>query len=88
MGMDVNRMCMGCMAAEMPPRGPCSQCGFQEKAYIPQPHILPLRTILSGKYLVGRMIGQGGFGIIYLGWDLNLDMQLAIKEYSPNGFVI
>lgn len=88
MGMDVNRMCMGCMAAEMPPRGPCSQCGFQEEAYIPQPHILPLRTILSGKYLVGRMIGQGGFGIIYLGWDLNLDMKLAIKEYYPNGFVI
>lgn len=34
------------------------------------------------------MIGQGGFGIIYLGWDLNLDMKLAIKEYYPNGFVI
>ncbi len=87
MELDVNRLCMGCMAGEADPDQPCPLCGFCQADYAPKPQVLPLRTILNGKYLLGRMIGQGGFGIIYLGWDLNLDMKLAIKEYYPSGFV-
>lgn len=87
MELDVNRLCMGCMAGEADPDQPCPLCGFCQADYAPKPQVLPLRTILNGKYLLGRMIGQGGFGIIYLGWDLNLEMKLAIKEYYPSGFV-
>ena len=30
-----------------------------------------------------RVLGYGGFGITYLGWNLSLDIPVAIKEYLP-----
>jgi serine/threonine protein kinase len=35
--------------------------------------------------VLGRALGQGGFGITYIGWDLFLARKLAIKEYLPSG---
>jgi serine/threonine protein kinase len=43
------------------------------------------RTILHDQYLIGRALGDGGFGITYLSWDMGLESRLAIKEYMPNG---
>lgn len=63
----------------------CSECG----AVHPQrklPHILPPGTILKERYLIGNSLGQGGFGITYIGCDLLLDMRVAIKEYYPSGY--
>ncbi|MDZ5473047.1 protein kinase [Bacillus sp. 31A1R] len=77
--------CMGCMN----PRGSeetCLQCGWTEGKLPDSPQHLVPGTILHEKYLVGRVLGQGGFGITYLGWDLQLDMKLAIKEYMPRDF--
>lgn len=34
-------------------------------------------------YRIDRILGQGSFGITYLAHDLNLDRQVAIKEYLP-----
>ena len=30
-----------------------------------------------------RVLGYGGFGITYLGWNITLDIPVAIKEYLP-----
>ena len=65
----------------------CEYCGFDSINYQPNNHWLPLNTILNGKYLVGKVLGEGGFGITYIAIDLNLNMPVAIKEYYPNGFV-
>ncbi len=34
-------------------------------------------------YEIKRILGQGGFGITYLAHDINLDEDVAIKEYLP-----
>ena len=61
----------------------CPYCGFSESEYQQNPRCLPLNTILAGKYLVGKVLGEGGFGITYMGYDLNMKTRIAIKEYFP-----
>ncbi len=84
--MDFNKLCMSCMSESLAADGVCSVCGFDEKCYTGSAHHLPLKTILAAKILIGTVIGEGGFGITYVGFDLNLQQKIAIKEYYPSGF--
>jgi serine/threonine protein kinase len=65
----------------------CPQCG----ATVATPSIsvslsLPLGTkLFGGKYSVGKVLGQGGFGITYMGADNLLSRPVAIKELFPEG---
>jgi len=45
-------------------------------------HILPPGTRLRDYEITG-LIGEGGFGIVYLAWDHSLQRKVAIKEYMP-----
>lgn len=49
-------------------------------------HLLKASTILQERYIIEDFIGEGGFGITYVGKDLKLDMKVAIKEYYPFGY--
>jgi len=75
-------LCMGCMA---PKTGAafCSRCGWNQAASAHSVLHLPPGTVLRDSYIVGRVLGQGGFGITYLGWDIQLQRKVAIKEYFP-----
>lgn len=82
--MEIN-LCYGCMEQS---RGfPCPNCGYDPEKQRSQEFALPTGTILFGKYLVGNVLGQGGFGITYIGWDISLERKVAIKEYYPTGQV-
>ncbi len=35
------------------------------------------------EYRLDSVLGAGGFGMTYLGWDVNLEKHVAIKEYLP-----
>lgn len=79
--------CMNCMEELKDEKGKCPYCGFLEEETPSLPHQLPYRSVLNGTYMVGKAIGEGGFGITYIGWDLNLGIKVAIKEFYPEGFV-
>lgn len=79
-------ICPGCMRSPAA-QGVCPSCGFDMSTYKAKSHHLPPYTIVDGKYLTGKVLGEGGFGITYLGWDMTLEIKVAIKEYFPAGFV-
>lgn len=85
--LDVTNLCMGCMELKGSEEV-CAKCGFKEGTPPDSPLHLRPRTELHGQYLVGKVLGHGGFGITYLGWDLNLERKIAIKEYMPSGVAV
>ena len=64
----------------------CPHCGADNDVHN-EDHQLPAGTILKEQYLIGKVLGQGGFGITYIGWDRYLEIPVAIKEYFPSGAV-
>ena len=76
------RYCIRCMQ-RLREDGTCA-CGFHSEEWEREsyPETLEPGRVLNGKFLVGLPLGAGGFGITYIGRDLNLDMRVAIKEYK------
>lgn len=44
---------------------------------------LPVGTYL-GEFELTSIVGEGGFGIVYLAWDHSLERRVALKEYMPS----
>ena len=65
----------------------CTRCGKDPDTYQPASHHFPPGTLLHDRYLLGRVLGEGGFGITYLGLDTELERRVAVKEYFPTAFV-
>ena len=77
-------LCENCFQPLMNPGQPCPHCGFAPSlAANRQPLALPISAILIGKYIVGDILGMGGFGITYLAYDVQQNRRVAIKEYYP-----
>lgn len=80
------KLCMGCMEHYQEEFDICPYCGYEENS-LPEEsyHLLP-GTVLANRYIVGRVLGFGGFGVTYIGYDRDVCKKLAIKEYFPNEF--
>lgn len=78
-------LCYNCFQERPEGGGPCPHCGFDlaenEKKF---PTALRAGTVLNGRYIVGRVLGQGGFGITYLALDTQLGAKVAVKEFMPS----
>ena len=82
----MSEYCPSCMAENADSAEKCSICGGDMHVQNRQ-HQLPVMTILEGRYLIGKVLGEGGFGITYIGLDLRLEERVAIKEFYPTGSV-
>lgn len=80
------RRCLGCMREYDEAFDLCPECGYV--AGSPAESLLHLApgTVLNERYLLGKVLGQGGFGITYIAWDEKLDRPVAVKEYMPRAY--
>lgn len=44
-------------------------------------HLQQGALLQGGKYRIEKFLGQGGFGITYLGWHVSLNSRVAVKEF-------
>lgn len=72
--------------AQLPDSGrKCPRCGYDNERDPARQaaEALPCGTKLHGKYMIGKMLGRGGFGMTYIGWDEALKIRICVKEYFP-----
>ena len=82
------RRCMGCMELISENDEYCENCGYLNNEESVQPLNIKPGTIIGDKYIVGKSIGSGDFGVTYIGWDTVLERKVAIKEYLPSEFAM
>lgn len=65
----------------------CPHCGYCVTSDKRELYHLSVGTILEDRYIIGRLLGFGGFGITYKAYDTKLSIPVAIKEFYPSGLV-
>ena len=79
------RRCYNCMKELCDADQICPDCGYDNSSPSQPAQALRCGTVLRERYLIGKMLGQGGFGITYIGYDYTLDTTVCIKEFFPAG---
>lgn len=83
--MNTQHLCMSCMR-EIGDVKQCPYCGF----YVDSPQMLPylpLKTVISERYIVGKVLDSSGDGTTYMGWDIVQKSPVQIREFLPEAIV-
>lgn len=64
----------------------CVYCNFNYENQKTYNGALEPFTVLNNKYIVGRVLGRGGFGITYKVKDISRNIFYAVKEYMPSEY--
>lgn len=80
--INTDHLCMSCMR-EIGEEKQCPYCGFHADSPQLAPY-LPLRTVVAEHYLVGKLLDYNGDGATYMGWDLNMNTPVTIREFLPD----
>ena len=75
--------CMNCMEIMGDGIECCPHCGYVKGTKPKEIYHLYPGTILAGRYVIGTVVGAGGFGVVYRAWDNTMEKMVAIKEYYP-----
>jgi len=83
----MNIRCNGCFEEYDVKFQICPHCGYTADGPATEVYCLLPGTVLMDRYIVGSVVGLGGFGIIYKAWDKKLDTVIAIKEFFPTRLI-
>lgn len=76
-----SHLCLNCMQPLAEEGAACPHCGDTGEPNAPQ--FLPTGTVLSERYMVGRLQEAAGDAAIYAGFDTVLKSPIVIREYCP-----
>ena len=79
----MKRVCGNCFARIS--GNVCRKCGHVNVRTRMEYDALPVGTVIGGRYIIGRLMGRGGFGMIYLAYDEQSEKPVAVKEFFPDG---
>ncbi len=78
--------CLGCMEEFDGQFEVCPFCGYIQGTPAREAYHIAPGTVIKKRYLIGRVLGSGGFGITYISYDQVLEKKVAVKEYLPTEF--
>ncbi len=64
----------------------CPYCRNEENSPQEAPY-LPLKTVVGGRYLIGKVTAVNGEGFTYNAFDLELKRPVSLREFFPSGLV-
>ena len=82
----MEKRCLGCMKKFPENLSICPYCGYVVGTKAEEPIHMDPGTLLYDRYIIGKVLGYGGFGVTYIAWDNKLEQPVAIKEYLPGEF--
>ncbi len=84
--MRFDNICMGCMN-ELYGEKQCPICGYHVDSPQISPY-LPLRTLVGGKYIIGKVIASNSEGITYMAYDVDRRSAVVLREFFPENLVV
>lgn len=86
-------ICYHCMQLHEDENTACPFCGFditnpQTYPYERKNHVLPAGSILSNRFIVGSVILDDHFELVYTGIDLYTEQKVFIHEFFPSELVM
>lgn len=81
------KRCLSCMKEYQKQYEVCPHCGYIEGTPPNEIYHLYPGTVLRERFIIGTVVGFGGFGVVYKAWDVVLDKMVAIKEFYPVGLI-
>ena len=84
--MLTDNLCMGCMR-ELGEEKVCPHCGLHAD-FVQESPLLPLRTVINDRYIIGKAISTGGDGVTYIAWDRERNVAVAVREFLPLEHII
>lgn len=84
--MNIDRLCPGCMNDNGGEKI-CSICGYDMSSEN-EGFCLPVKFLLSERYVIGKVVSVNSEGITYIAWDNASETTVHIKEYYPKGIAV
>ena len=81
----MNKLCLSCFYTYDDSAAACPHCGAPGGIPANEAYQLPAGTRLKNRFIIGRVLGSGGFGVTYLAYDEMLRIRCAIARSISSG---